>query len=232
MSSRGEAVTLPDVNIDDIHNDTKKLLAWNNNLLNYWEAFPYFLEAKTSKKRQSMHIAKFSDRKKNDFTRDSLEQVLMFKDFPQELVQGESKRASRRKKFQWNPESEPQIDTSTTSSAAFTITTIYYHHNCEHCHNLCHYTNAIIVVITSANPISIASTTGKEENDENEKKDGEDGDEDENAQEEDEEDINDDDYNQNIDFDDDEDDYNDVDDGDDEPTYQIICMENVLLLIP
>ncbi|KAH1217947.1 hypothetical protein GmHk_13G038484 [Glycine max] len=191
-----------------------------------------------------MHIAKFSDRKKNDFTRDSLEQVLMFKDFPQELVQGESKRASRRKKFQWNPESEPQIDTSTTSSAAFTITTIYYHHNCEHCHNLCHYTNAIIVVITSANPISIASTTvvdnfvitttpsGKEENDENEKKDGEDGDEDENAQEEDEEDINDDDYNQNIDFDDDEDDYNDVDDGDDEPTYQIICMENVLLLIP
>ncbi|KAG4971441.1 hypothetical protein JHK85_037862 [Glycine max] len=74
MSSRGEAVTLPDVNIDDIHNDTKKLLAWNNNLLNYWEAFPYFLEAKTSKKRQSMHIAKFSDRKKNDFTRDSLEQ--------------------------------------------------------------------------------------------------------------------------------------------------------------
>jgi len=35
-----------------------------------------------------MHIAKFSDRKKNDFTRDSLSQVLMFNDFPQELVQG------------------------------------------------------------------------------------------------------------------------------------------------
>ncbi|KAL2969348.1 hypothetical protein AAZX31_15G075200 [Glycine max] len=53
-----------------------------------------------------MHIAKFSDRKKNDFTRDSLSQVLMFNDFPQELVQGASKRASRRKKFRWNPESE------------------------------------------------------------------------------------------------------------------------------
>lgn len=88
-----------------------------------------------------MHIAKFSDRKKNDFTRDSLSQVLMFNDFPQELVQGinngtacqgsgyvfqlcilwfpltndlnlnklvfsgASKRASRRKKFRWNPES-------------------------------------------------------------------------------------------------------------------------------
>lgn len=41
-----------------------------------------------SSERQSMHIAKFSDRKKNDFTRDSLSQVLMFNDFPQELVQG------------------------------------------------------------------------------------------------------------------------------------------------
>ncbi|KAL5158401.1 hypothetical protein HKD37_15G042895 [Glycine soja] len=223
-----EAVTLPDVNLDDIHDDTKKLLRWDSHLQNYWEASPYFLEDKTSKKRQSMHIAKFSDRKKNDFTRDSLSQVLMFNDFPQELVQGASKRASRRKKFRWNPESEMkkldffeqqektnQIDTSTTSSAAFIITTIYCHCHCEHCHNLCHSTDAIIVVTTSANP-------GKEENDENEKKDGEDGedgDEDENAQEEDEEDISDDDYNQNIDFDDDEDDYNDVDDGDDEPTY-------------
>jgi len=35
-----------------------------------------------------MHIDKFSDKKKNDFTRDSLSQVLMFNDFPQELVQG------------------------------------------------------------------------------------------------------------------------------------------------
>ncbi|KAL2970885.1 hypothetical protein AAZX31_15G163200 [Glycine max] len=101
-----EAVTLPDVNLDDIHDDTKKLLRWDSHLQNYWEASPYFLEDKTSKKRQSMHIAKFSDRKKNDFTRDSLSQVLMFNDFPQELVQGASKRASRRKKFRWNPESE------------------------------------------------------------------------------------------------------------------------------
>ncbi|KHN18946.1 hypothetical protein glysoja_036125 [Glycine soja] len=101
-----QAVTLPDVNLDDIHDDTKKLLRWDSHLQNYWEASPYFLEDKTSKKRQSMHIAKFSDRKKNDFTRDSLSQVLMFNDFPQELVQGASKRASRRKKFRWNPESE------------------------------------------------------------------------------------------------------------------------------
>ncbi|KAH1209417.1 hypothetical protein GmHk_15G043959 [Glycine max] len=201
-----QAVTLPDVNLDDIHDDTKKLLRWDSHLQNYWEASPYFLEDKTSKKRQSMHIAKFSDRKKNDFTRDSLSQVLMFNDFPQELVQGASKRASRRKKFRWNPESEmkkldffeqqektnqvdvicncchmqlwppqhrwdflytlrcnkllqPQIDTSTTSSAAFIITTIYCHCHCEHCRNLCHSTDAIIVVTTSANPVSIASTT-------------------------------------------------------------------------
>ncbi|KAL2970886.1 hypothetical protein AAZX31_15G163200 [Glycine max] len=167
-----EAVTLPDVNLDDIHDDTKKLLRWDSHLQNYWEASPYFLEDKTSKKRQSMHIAKFSDRKKNDFTRDSLSQVLMFNDFPQELVQGASKRASRRKKFRWNPESEMkkldffeqqektnQIDTSTTSSAAFIITTIYCHCHCEHCRNLCHSTDAIIVVTTSANPVSIASTT-------------------------------------------------------------------------
>ena len=54
---------------------------------------------------------------------------------------------------------QPQIDTSTTSSAAFIITTIYCHCHCEHCHNLCHSTDAIIVVTTSANPVSIASTT-------------------------------------------------------------------------
>ena len=41
-----------------------------------------------STERQTMHIDRFSDKKKNDFTRDSLSQVLTFNDFPPELVQG------------------------------------------------------------------------------------------------------------------------------------------------
>lgn len=35
-----------------------------------------------------MHIERFSDKQKNIFTRDSLSQVLMFNNFPKELVQG------------------------------------------------------------------------------------------------------------------------------------------------
>nr|KYP49317.1 hypothetical protein KK1_028955 [Cajanus cajan] len=98
-------VTLPEVKIGDIDASTKKLLIWSYKLQNYWKASPYHLEERTSKKRQRMHIARFSDKKGNDFTRDSLSQVLMFKEFPQELVQGASKQTSRRKKFRWNPES-------------------------------------------------------------------------------------------------------------------------------
>ncbi|TKY71743.1 phosphopantothenoylcysteine decarboxylase subunit SIS2 [Spatholobus suberectus] len=101
-----EDVSLPDVKIDDIDVNAKKLLNWSYKFQNYWKASPYLLEERTSKKGQRMHIARFSDKKKNDFTRDSLSQVLMFKGFPQELVQGASKRMSRRKKFRWNPESE------------------------------------------------------------------------------------------------------------------------------
>ncbi|XP_020233251.1 glutamic acid-rich protein isoform X1 [Cajanus cajan] len=100
-----EDVTLPEVKIGDIDASTKKLLIWSYKLQNYWKASPYHLEERTSKKRQRMHIARFSDKKGNDFTRDSLSQVLMFKEFPQELVQGASKQTSRRKKFRWNPES-------------------------------------------------------------------------------------------------------------------------------
>ncbi|WVY93402.1 hypothetical protein V8G54_032490, partial [Vigna mungo] len=103
-----EDVTLPEFRIDDIdHMDenTKKLLQWSNKLQNYWKASPYLLEETTSKKRQTMHVERFSDKKTNDFTRDSLSQVLMFNGFPDELVQGKFKRMSRRKKFRWNPES-------------------------------------------------------------------------------------------------------------------------------
>lgn len=35
-----------------------------------------------------MHVERFSDKKTNDFTRDSLSQVLMFNGFPHELVLG------------------------------------------------------------------------------------------------------------------------------------------------
>ncbi|KAL2341850.1 hypothetical protein Fmac_009790 [Flemingia macrophylla] len=100
-----EDVTLPEVKIGDIDASTKKLLNWSYKFQNYWKASPYVLEERTSKKRQSMHITRFSDKKSNDFTRDSLSQVLMFNQFPQELVQGASKQMSRRKKFRWNPES-------------------------------------------------------------------------------------------------------------------------------
>ncbi|KAK7412383.1 hypothetical protein VNO78_03839 [Psophocarpus tetragonolobus] len=100
-----EGIDMPEVKIGDIDANTKKLLQWSNKFQNYWKASPYLLEERTSKKRQWMHIARFSDKKTNDFTRDSLSQVLMFKDFPHELVQGASKRMSR-KKFRWNPESE------------------------------------------------------------------------------------------------------------------------------
>ncbi|BAT87114.1 DNA-directed RNA polymerase III subunit RPC7-like isoform X1 [Vigna umbellata] len=101
-----EDVTLPEFKIDDIDVNTKKLLSWSNKLQNYWKASPYLLEETTSKKRQSMHVDRFSDKKTNEFTRDSLSQVLTFNGFPHELVQGKSKRMSRRKKFRWNPESE------------------------------------------------------------------------------------------------------------------------------
>ncbi|XP_027339219.1 DNA-directed RNA polymerase III subunit RPC7-like [Abrus precatorius] len=101
-----EDVTLPDAKIDDIGPNVKKLLSWSFKLQNYWKASPYLLQETTSKKSQRMHIARFSDKKRTGFTRDSLSQVLMFDDFPQELVQGLSKRMKRRKKFRWNPESE------------------------------------------------------------------------------------------------------------------------------
>lgn len=54
-----QAVTLPDVNLDDIHDDTKKLLRWDSHLQNYWEASPYFLEDKTSKSNHSLIIFLF-----------------------------------------------------------------------------------------------------------------------------------------------------------------------------
>ncbi|XP_014517767.1 DNA-directed RNA polymerase III subunit RPC7 [Vigna radiata var. radiata] len=104
-----EDVSLPEFKIDDIdHMDenTKKLLQWSNKLQNYWKASPYLLEETTSKKRQTMHVERFSDKKTNDFTRDSLSQVLMFNGFPHELVLGKSKHMSRRKKFRWKPESD------------------------------------------------------------------------------------------------------------------------------
>nr|KYP49301.1 hypothetical protein KK1_028938 [Cajanus cajan] len=207
-----EDVTLPEVKIGDIDASTKKLLIWSYKLQNYWKASPYHLEERTSKKRQRMHIARFSDKKGNDFTRDSLSQVLMFKEFPQELVQGASKQTSRRKKFRWNPECnkllQSQFDTSTTSSASFTspttiATIIALLQRLPSPLPL--YTNTIIDVTTSANHINTAPTTepsillslhpGKEDVDENEKKDGED-EEDENAEEEDDDDISEDDYHQ------------------------------------
>ncbi|RDX93827.1 hypothetical protein CR513_23866, partial [Mucuna pruriens] len=230
-----EDVTLPDAKIDDIDANTKKLLNWSYKFQNYWKASPYLLEERTSKKRQKMHIARFSDKEKTDFTRDSLSQVLMFNGFPQELVQGASKRMSRRKKFRWNPESglmisydlspfililqQPPLLLSPSqlllqpSLGALPVPP-----------PLPLYTNTIIVVTTNAYPINIVSTTvaitfiiitstiiGKEDTEE--KKDGEDEDEDENVEEEEEEDISDEDYKMNEYFDDDEDDYNDADDG-------------------
>ena len=35
-----------------------------------------------------MHIERFSDKNKTTFTRDSLSQILMFNEFPKELVRG------------------------------------------------------------------------------------------------------------------------------------------------
>ncbi|KAK7327838.1 hypothetical protein VNO77_21931 [Canavalia gladiata] len=103
-----EDVTLPEVKIDDIDPNMKKLLNWSFKFQNYWKASPYLLEEKTSKsnKSQKTDIARFSDKKQTNFTRDSLSQVLMFNDFPRELAQGASKQMRKRKKFRWNPESE------------------------------------------------------------------------------------------------------------------------------
>ncbi|XP_054793443.1 uncharacterized protein LOC129299022 [Prosopis cineraria] len=56
--------------------------------------------------RQRLDVERFSDRQKTVFTRDSLSQVLEFKDFPKELTQGAARRMSKRKNFRWNPESD------------------------------------------------------------------------------------------------------------------------------
>ncbi|XP_061336524.1 uncharacterized protein LOC133283648 isoform X2 [Gastrolobium bilobum] len=102
-----EDVNLPDVKLDDIDANMKKLLNWNYKFQNYWKASPYLLEETTLKKEsQKMHVPRFSDKKRTVFTRDSLSQVLMLNDFPKELIQGTSKRMPSRKKFRWNPELE------------------------------------------------------------------------------------------------------------------------------
>ncbi|XP_054777164.1 uncharacterized protein LOC129285469 [Prosopis cineraria] len=106
--------------MDDIDASMKRLLNWNNKLKNYWKASPYFLEDTNSKiqmsERQRLDVERFSDWQKTLFTRDSLSQVLEFKDFPKELTQdspnrhmvflGKARRMSKRKNFLWNPESD------------------------------------------------------------------------------------------------------------------------------
>ncbi|KAK7302834.1 hypothetical protein RJT34_13731 [Clitoria ternatea] len=101
-----EDVSLPQVKIEDEDVNMRKLLTWSGKLQRYWKASPYFLEERTSKKSQTMHIARFSDKNNINFTRDSLSQVLMFNEFPEELVKGAAKRRARKKKFRWKPESE------------------------------------------------------------------------------------------------------------------------------
>ncbi|KAK4261939.1 hypothetical protein QN277_004870 [Acacia crassicarpa] len=101
-----EDVVLPDAKVDDIDANVKRLLNWNNKMKNYWKASPYFLEDTNSKKRQRLDVERFSDKQKAVFTRDSLSQVLEFKDFPKELVQGTTRRIPKRKSFRWNPESD------------------------------------------------------------------------------------------------------------------------------
>ncbi|XP_028796862.1 uncharacterized protein LOC114752295 [Neltuma alba] len=101
-----EDVVLPDGKVDDIDASMKRLLNWNNKLKNYWKASPYFLEDTNLKKRKRLDVERFSDRQKAVFTRDSLSQVLEFKDFPKELIQGTTRRIPKRKSFRWNPESD------------------------------------------------------------------------------------------------------------------------------
>ncbi|KAF7843409.1 DNA-directed RNA polymerase III subunit RPC7 [Senna tora] len=101
-----EDVVLPNAKVDDIDISMKRLLNWNNKLQNYWKASPYHLEDTSSKKSQSLDVEKFSDKRKTVFTRDSLSQVLVFNDFPKELIQGTTRGMPKRKKFRWNPESD------------------------------------------------------------------------------------------------------------------------------
>ncbi|CAL0300427.1 unnamed protein product [Lupinus luteus] len=103
-----EDVDLPKVKIDEIGPSMKKLLRWGDKFQNYWKASPYFLEETTLKgddESQSMHIARYSDKKKTKFTRDSLSQILVFNGFAKELVQGKSGPMRSQKKVRWNPES-------------------------------------------------------------------------------------------------------------------------------
>lgn len=73
----------------DINDDyMKNLLSWSSKFQRYWKASPYLLEERTLKgESRKMHIERYSDRKRTMFTRDSLSQVLMLDNLPEELTQ-------------------------------------------------------------------------------------------------------------------------------------------------
>ncbi|MED6126864.1 hypothetical protein PIB30_082600 [Stylosanthes scabra] len=103
-----EDVTLPSNKVNSDDTLMKDLLRRNARLQNYWKASPYIVEETGENKR--MHVERFSDRNKTTFTRDCLSQILVFKEFPKELVRGTARRPSR-KKFRWNPETgENRLD--------------------------------------------------------------------------------------------------------------------------
>ncbi|GAU40737.1 hypothetical protein TSUD_14220 [Trifolium subterraneum] len=102
-----EDITLPDVKPGEIDGYTKKLIRWDFSFNSYFQAAPYYLEAKAELKgRKRMHVETYTDKnKKKNFTRDSLSQVLYFDGFAKELIPGNKMRQSR-KKMRWNPEAD------------------------------------------------------------------------------------------------------------------------------
>ncbi|GAU40736.1 hypothetical protein TSUD_14210 [Trifolium subterraneum] len=83
-----EDITLPDVKPGEIDGYTKKLIRWDFSFNSYFQAAPYYLEAKAELKgRKRMHVETYTDKnKKKNFTRDSLSQVLYFDGFAKELI--------------------------------------------------------------------------------------------------------------------------------------------------
>ncbi|CAJ2674382.1 glutamic acid-rich protein-like [Trifolium pratense] len=102
-----EDINLPDAKPAEIDRYTMKLLKWDNQFNSYFKAAAYYLEEKEEVKgRKRMHVETYSDKKKKkNFTRDSLSQVLHFEGFAKELIPGKKMWRSR-KKMRWNPEAD------------------------------------------------------------------------------------------------------------------------------
>ncbi|PNY14879.1 glutamic acid-rich protein-like, partial [Trifolium pratense] len=83
-----EDINLPDAKPAEIDRYTMKLLKWDNQFNSYFKAAAYYLEEKEEVKgRKRMHVETYSDKKKKkNFTRDSLSQVLHFEGFAKELI--------------------------------------------------------------------------------------------------------------------------------------------------